>query len=100
MASCCTARWLTGLAEWHEPAAGLFLWIKLKGVADSEKLIMENAAQKQVMLMPGSVFMPNHRTPCPYVRAAFSVPTPEEVDLAIQRLAEVLKEAQKASGVA
>lgn len=37
-----------GLAEWHSPSAGMFLWIKLKGVADTQQLIMEKALEKEV----------------------------------------------------
>jgi len=37
-----------GLAEWHPPAAGMFLWIKIKGVSDTQQLIMEKALQKEV----------------------------------------------------
>lgn len=37
-----------GLAEWYPPAAGMFLWIKIKGVSDTQQLIMEKALQKEV----------------------------------------------------
>lgn len=36
------------LAEWHVPSAGMFLWIKLKGVADTQQLIMKKALEKEV----------------------------------------------------
>ena len=36
------------LAEWYPPAAGMFLWIKIKGVSDTQQLIMEKALQKEV----------------------------------------------------
>uniref|UniRef100_A0A8C5NFJ4 Aminotransferase class I/classII large domain-containing protein n=1 Tax=Gouania willdenowi TaxID=441366 RepID=A0A8C5NFJ4_GOUWI len=41
-------RWLKDLAEWHAPSAGMFLWMKLKGVADTQQLIMEKALEKEV----------------------------------------------------
>lgn len=37
-----------GLADWYSPAAGMFLWIKIKGVSDTQHLIMERALQKEV----------------------------------------------------
>lgn len=37
------------VAEWHTPTAGMFLWIKLKGISDTQKLIMEKALEKEVM---------------------------------------------------
>uniref|UniRef100_A0A8C7SNH5 Kynurenine/alpha-aminoadipate aminotransferase, mitochondrial n=1 Tax=Oncorhynchus mykiss TaxID=8022 RepID=A0A8C7SNH5_ONCMY len=87
-------KWLKGLyvAEWHTPAAGMFLWIKVKGVADTQKLIMEKAMEKEVLLVPGGVFMINSSDPCPYVRAAFSLSTPEQIDEAFKRLSALIKE--------
>lgn len=37
-----------GLAEWHVPTAGMFLWIKIKGLHDVRKLIEEKAFKKEV----------------------------------------------------
>ncbi|MBR7784345.1 aminotransferase class I/II-fold pyridoxal phosphate-dependent enzyme, partial [Undibacterium luofuense] len=34
-------KWLRGLAEWHVPKAGMFLWIKVNGISDAKKLIEE-----------------------------------------------------------
>ncbi|XP_042727436.1 kynurenine/alpha-aminoadipate aminotransferase, mitochondrial [Lagopus leucura] len=86
-------KWLKGLAEWHSPAAGMFLWIKIKGVSDTQQLIMEKALQKEVLLVPGGVFSIDSSEPSPYVRASFSLPSPAQMDLAFQRLADLIKEA-------
>lgn len=37
-----------GLAEWNEPQAGMFLWLKLKGISDTKQLIEEKAQKKEV----------------------------------------------------
>lgn len=37
-----------GLAEWHAPTAGMFVWIKIKGISDAKKLIEEKAVKKEV----------------------------------------------------
>uniref|UniRef100_A0A671MWJ1 Aminotransferase class I/classII large domain-containing protein n=1 Tax=Sinocyclocheilus anshuiensis TaxID=1608454 RepID=A0A671MWJ1_9TELE len=68
------------VAEWHPPMAGMFLWIKLKGIKDTQQLIMERALEKEVLLVPGGVFNINSSDPCPYVRAAFSLSTPQQID--------------------
>lgn len=34
----------------------------------------------QVLLVPGGVFNINSSDPCPYVRAAFSLSTPQQID--------------------
>ncbi|XP_031160338.1 kynurenine/alpha-aminoadipate aminotransferase, mitochondrial isoform X2 [Sander lucioperca] len=86
-------KWLKDVAEWHTPSAGMFLWIKLKGIADTQQLIMKKALEKEVLLVPGGVFMINSSDPCPYVRAAFSLSTPEQIDEAFRRLSSLIKEA-------
>ena len=40
---------LTGLAEWTEPSAGMFLWLKLVGISDTKSLIEEKARKKEVL---------------------------------------------------
>uniref|UniRef100_A0AAR2LCD5 Aminotransferase class I/classII large domain-containing protein n=1 Tax=Pygocentrus nattereri TaxID=42514 RepID=A0AAR2LCD5_PYGNA len=70
----------TNVAEWHAPVAGMFLWIKLKGIKDTQQLIMEKALEKEVLLVPGGVFNIHSSEPCPYVRAAFSLSTPQQID--------------------
>ncbi|XP_034019995.1 kynurenine/alpha-aminoadipate aminotransferase, mitochondrial isoform X2 [Thalassophryne amazonica] len=86
-------KWLKEVAEWHAPSAGMFLWIKVKGVADTHKLIMEKALEKEVLLVPGGVFMINSCDPCPYIRAAFSLAAPQQIDEAFRRLSLLIKEA-------
>ncbi|XP_032043156.1 kynurenine/alpha-aminoadipate aminotransferase, mitochondrial isoform X3 [Aythya fuligula] len=86
-------KWLKGLAEWYPPAAGMFLWIKIKGVSDTEQLIMEKALQKEVLLVPGRAFNINSSEPSSYVRASFSLSSPAQMDLAFRRLADLIKEA-------
>ncbi|XP_070785810.1 kynurenine/alpha-aminoadipate aminotransferase, mitochondrial isoform X2 [Enoplosus armatus] len=86
-------KWLKDVAEWHAPSAGMFLWLKLKGIADTQQLIMKKALEKEVLLVPGGVFMINSSEPCPYVRAAFSLSTPEQIDEAFRRLSSLIKEA-------
>uniref|UniRef100_A0A8C2BRE2 Kynurenine/alpha-aminoadipate aminotransferase, mitochondrial n=1 Tax=Cyprinus carpio TaxID=7962 RepID=A0A8C2BRE2_CYPCA len=86
-------KWLKDVAEWHPPMAGMFLWIKLKGIKDTQQLIMKKALEKEVLLVPGGVFNINSSDPCPYVRAAFSLSTPQQIDEAFRRLADLIKEA-------
>ncbi|KAM6440431.1 kynurenine/alpha-aminoadipate aminotransferase, mitochondrial isoform 2-T3 [Liasis olivaceus] len=86
-------KWLKGLAVWHIPAAGMFLWIKIKGVPDTQELIMKKALEKQVLLVPGCSFNINSSDPSSYVRASFSLSSPSQIDQGLQRLAELIKEA-------
>ncbi|KAG7495837.1 Kynurenine alpha-aminoadipate aminotransferase, mitochondrial [Solea senegalensis] len=86
-------RWLKDVAEWHAPSAGMFLWIKLKDIADTQQLIMEKALEKEVLLVPGCVFTIDSTEPSSYVRAAFSLSSPEQIDEAFRRLSLLIKEA-------
>lgn len=85
-------KWLSGLAEWHAPTAGMFLWIKVKGIYDVKKVIEEKAIKKEVFFISGSDFYTDSSSPSPYLRASFSLASPEQMDKAFQRLAELIKE--------
>jgi len=84
---------LAELAEWIVPSAGMFLWLKLKTITNTDDLIRKKAVEKKVLFLPGSDFFPDKK-PTPYLRASFSTATPEEMDLALSRLAEIIKETQ------
>lgn len=85
-------KWLSGLAEWHVPTAGMFLWIKIKGINDAKKLIEEKAIKKEILMVPGNAFYIDNSAPSPYFRASFSLASPEQIDTAFQRLAQLIKE--------
>ncbi|XP_029794657.1 kynurenine/alpha-aminoadipate aminotransferase, mitochondrial isoform X2 [Suricata suricatta] len=85
-------KWLSGLAEWHAPAAGMFLWVKIKGIYDAKQLIEEKAIKKEILMLPGNVFYTDTLAPRPYFRVSFSSASPEQMDLAFQRLAQIIKE--------
>jgi len=93
-------RHLAGLAEWTKPEAGMFFWFKLllndsEGAEqDSEDIIRTKALEKGVLALPGKVFHPSGRETA-YVRAAFSLLPPSDVDEALRRLREVLLEERK-----
>ena len=47
---------LADVAEFSRPSAGMFVWMKCKGVQDTTKLIEEDAAAKKFLMVPGSSF--------------------------------------------
>ncbi|XP_022084401.1 kynurenine/alpha-aminoadipate aminotransferase, mitochondrial-like [Acanthaster planci] len=85
-------RWLRGLAQWHKPRGGMFLWLKLLGIRDTTDLIMKKARHKGVLFVPGSVFYPESDRISSHLRAAYSLCTPEQMDQGMQRLAALVKE--------
>jgi len=86
---------LTGLAEWHSPKAGLFLWMKLNGIKDTSALIEQKARAANVLLCPGNYFAVNDGLPNPYCRAAFSLATEQKMDAAFSRLAQLIRDNQE-----
>uniref|UniRef100_A0A8D1V390 Aminotransferase class I/classII large domain-containing protein n=1 Tax=Sus scrofa TaxID=9823 RepID=A0A8D1V390_PIG len=74
-------KWLSGLAEWHVPTAGMFLWVKIKCMNDVRKLIEEKAMKKEIFMLPGYHFYFDSSAPCPYFRASFSLASPEQMDM-------------------
>jgi len=76
-------------ARWTHPKGGLFLWATLPEEIDTMKL-MPKAIENKVVYVPGSVFFPDgsgHNT----FRLNFSNAPPEDIELGIRRLGEVLK---------
>lgn len=87
-------RHLTGLCDWELPRAGMFLWIRVRGVDDTWSMIMDDGLQENIMLVPGKVFVPNGAT-SPYLRASYSIAPEEKFDEAFRRLANIIRRAQQ-----
>jgi kynurenine/2-aminoadipate aminotransferase len=84
---------LTGLATWAVPQGGMFLWFEVIGVDDSSTL-MAAAIEQNVLLVPGAAFLPNGgKSGC--LRATYSIATEENMEIAIKRLAKLLREHKK-----
>ncbi|KAF7326032.1 PLP-dependent transferase [Mycena kentingensis (nom. inval.)] len=88
------------LAEWTKPESGLFFWFKLlvpgdDADGDSAALVRTRAFERGVLALPGTVFLPDGRK-TGYVRAAFSLLEPEQVDEALGRLAQAVRDARAA----
>jgi 2-aminoadipate transaminase len=76
--------------DWTQPQGGLFLWGTLPEHLDSARVLQEAVARK-VAFVPGAPFYPNgggENT----MRLNFSNATPENIQLGISRLGEVLQE--------
>lgn len=94
-------RHLDGLVEYSLPKAGMFVWLRLLGVEDSASLIRDKAREKKVLMVPGTACYPGGGTAVsPHVRAAFSTASPEDMDEALRRLAECIREAHAEAAAA
>lgn len=81
---------LTGLAEWHAPQAGMFLWLKLIGIEDSSQLVKTKCADAKVLAVPGEACVVDNK-PSSYIRCAFSTASDDDISEALRRLAALLK---------
>ncbi|XP_076657848.1 kynurenine/alpha-aminoadipate aminotransferase, mitochondrial [Halictus rubicundus] len=82
---------LSGLAEFTVPKGGFFLWIKVQGIKDTWKMIMQRGFKEGVIMAPGAAFMKDTSKPCNAIRASFAKASYEEMDLALQRLADLIR---------
>ncbi|CAF3911992.1 unnamed protein product [Rotaria sp. Silwood1] len=80
------------MVSFHEPKAGMFIWLKIHGVEDTRKLIYEKALSKEVLLLPGSVFFVDKSKNYPYVRVSYSLCALEQIEIGMERFSKVLQE--------
>lgn len=82
---------LSGLAEWHAPKAGMFVWLKLIGIDDSSVLVKTKCAEAKVLAIPGEACVVDDK-PSPFIRCAFSTASDADIDEALRRLGNLLKQ--------
>jgi len=70
-----------GLADFNVPKAGFFLWIKVPGIKNTWKMIMQRGVTDGVIMAPGAAFMRDSTKPCNAIRASFSKASYKEMDL-------------------
>ncbi|KAL5923808.1 hypothetical protein ACKVV1_011443 [Pyricularia oryzae] len=93
-------RHLDALAIWHVPAAGMFVWMKLRlprGLQDSFELMERGALQNRVLALPGAAFFVDGAKTS-HVRISFSLVAEEQMDEACARLADLVRWAWKTTG--
>ncbi|XP_072946545.1 kynurenine/alpha-aminoadipate aminotransferase, mitochondrial [Epargyreus clarus] len=88
-------RGVTSLADWVEPGAGLFYWLRVRGVDDVYNMVFHTAFQRGLMLVPGQAFQYDSSAPCQYLRLTFSKVRMEDMNTAVSHLAEIIKDEQK-----
>ncbi|XP_015112718.1 kynurenine/alpha-aminoadipate aminotransferase, mitochondrial [Diachasma alloeum] len=83
---------LKDLAEFDVPSGGFFLWIKVKGIEDTWKMVMQNGVKNGVLLAPGAAFMADPSESCSAIRASYAKASYEEMELAMERLSRLIRE--------
>nr|XP_012217627.1 PREDICTED: kynurenine/alpha-aminoadipate aminotransferase, mitochondrial-like [Linepithema humile] len=82
---------LDGLVDFNVPQSGFFLWLKVREVKDTWKMLMQRGVAAGVILTPGAAFMRDSSKPCNAIRASFTKVSYKEMDLAMQRLAQLIR---------
>jgi len=83
------------LAAWSAPSAGMFLWLRLAGVDDSEAL-QPALKEYKVAAVPGMHFHCGAARG-PYLRLSFASASEQEMDAGMERLAGLLRSLQACS---
>eukprot|EP00884_Botryococcus_braunii_P000742 jgi/Botrbrau1/10669/Bobra.53_2s0024.1 len=92
---------LKGLAEWEEPVAGMFFWVKVTvdGLTDLQDML-ELLKDKKVVVVPGRLAAcdgPDSEKHCPCARISYSSATDAEIVEGMHRFGEVLHSFKPAS---
>lgn len=73
------------------PNGGLFIWVELPEGCDSFELCQKISAKK-VACVPGNAFSVNETEISNGFRMNFSLPTLEQIDTAVSRVGEAIRE--------
>lgn len=63
---------------------------QIPGIKDTQAMLTECCAAKNLLLVPGNGFTTNPELPCQYVRACYSAATPEQMDKVHMMLAKIV----------
>lgn len=83
---------LKDVCEWSVPTGGMFVWIKVHGVADVYDMLMTRGLKKNITFVPGHAFMADPTQACQYIRASFSKASLKQIDKAMKLLGELIRE--------
>ncbi|KAK2582667.1 hypothetical protein KPH14_004945 [Odynerus spinipes] len=83
---------LNGLVDFAVPSSGFFLWMEIRGIEDTWKMMMQRGVAQGVIMAPGASFTKDPTKPCNAIRASFSKASYEEMNLAMERLAQLIRE--------
>ncbi|MDC0598422.1 PLP-dependent aminotransferase family protein [Gammaproteobacteria bacterium] len=86
-------KYLSNHASWKIPAGGLFFWLMLNQVIDTN-LLLSKAIKQHVAFMPGEAFFPNSKSGKSFLRLNFSHATEQEAEQGLKILATLISEAR------
>lgn len=76
--------------KYNIPSEGMFIWFELPKECNAQRMIEEQCEELKVLLVPGNAF--SAQNGCQnYMRASFSMVTPEQIEEGIKRFNEMIK---------
>ena len=82
-------KYMDGIATWHKPKGGYFVWVHVPGVNTSE--LLNEAMREGVAYVPGKHFFINEKDGLEYLRLSFSSVSREELITGVEKLSKVMK---------
>lgn len=83
-------KYLMPEVKYNIPNAGMFIWFELPKECNTRRMIDEQCEELKVLLVPGDAF--SSQNGCKnFMRASFSMVTPEQIDEGMRRFAEMIK---------
>lgn len=89
---------LDGLATWVSPTAGMFLFIDVSPIKDTQALALSTCMDHGVLVVPGQSFFPSGCMSS-RLRVAFSIIEKSAADEGFKRLAEAIRQTRKEEGI-
>jgi 2-aminoadipate transaminase len=81
-------------ARWRKPVCGVFIWLELDEMVDTNALLRTAVESQKVAYIPGNAFSAGPARSDNCMRLNFSNPDPEQIRAGIARLARVLEAAK------
>ncbi|MCI8630836.1 MAG: PLP-dependent aminotransferase family protein, partial [Firmicutes bacterium] len=82
---------LGGVASWTHPEGGFFLWLTLPEGVSGDEFSAYVAENQKVIIYPGSMYRPDGKD-INAVRLNFSVPTEDQIDECVKRIADGIRD--------
>lgn len=83
-------KYLPSSVKFNVPGEGMFIWFELPENCDSRRMIEEQSEKLKVLLVPGDAF--SSQNGCKnYMRASFSLVSPEQIDEGMKRFGEMVQ---------
>ncbi len=83
-------KYLPAEVKYNIPGSGMFIWFELPQQCDARRMIDQQCEELKVLLVPGNAFSSQNGL-ANYMRASFSMVTPEQIDEGIKRFAKMIE---------